>query len=217
MPLGYILDGDNYVAQKKYKNASINYQNALIKKPENGLIAIKIFNVDRKLYGDKKAQNALKEWLTKHENAAARVVLASSYQQSGNYNSALKNYKAVINIQPNNVVALNNIAWIYYTKGKMNLAVNYAKRAQSLAPQRPEINDTLGWILVADGKYKQALVYLDSASAQLPGNPSIQYHRAYTLYRLGNKTDAKKILQELVSGKLQFDERKEAQKLLNKI
>jgi cellulose synthase operon protein C len=217
MPLGYILDGDNYVAQKKYKNASINYQKALIKKPENGLIAIKIFNVDRKLYGDKKAQNALKEWLTKHENAAARVVLASSYQQSGNYNSALKNYKAVINIQPNNVVALNNIAWIYYTKGKMNLAVNYAKRAQSLAPQRPEINDTLGWILVADGKYKQALVYLDSASAQLPGNPSIQYHRAYTLYRLGNKTDAKKILQELVSGKLQFDERKEAQKLLNKI
>jgi tetratricopeptide (TPR) repeat protein len=217
IPLGYILEGDNNFVQKKYKNSSVDYRKALLKQPANGLIAIKIFNVDRKLYGNKKAQQTLKTWLGKHDNIAARIVLASSYQESGALNAALNNYQAILKIQQNNVIALNNVAWIYYRKGHIATALQYANKAHKLAPERPEVNDTLGWILVAEGKYKQALSNFDSAIAKMPDNPSIQYHQAYTLYRLGRKTEAKRILQQLLAEQPEFDERSEAQKLLNRI
>ena len=48
---------------------------------------------------------------------------------------------------PQDVVALNNLAWLYHQRGDAR-ALDWRVQAVKLAPQSSAVADTLGWILV---------------------------------------------------------------------
>ena len=55
--------------------------------------------------------------------------------------------RGVVEIEPDNIVTLNNLAWALNELGDPK-AIEYAERASNLAPYAPSVMDTQGWILV---------------------------------------------------------------------
>ena len=62
---------------------------------------------------------------------------------------ARKYYEMSIKTDPNNPLALNNLAYLMtQTNGDLDQALTYATRAKQRLPDHAEVNDTLGWIYI---------------------------------------------------------------------
>ena len=99
--------------------------------------------------------------------------------------------------QPNNVLALNNLAWV---SGQLKdpKALEYAEKADKLAPNNPAILDTLGMLLVEKGDTQarhRIAAEGGRACARMP--PSIRLNLARALVKDGQKDAAKKELETL--------------------
>jgi len=80
------------------------------------------------------------------EDLTAVRALATIYQAKKRYKDAISLYERIIQKQPQNVVALNNLALLYNEVGD-GRAVETAERAYKLKPEEPAIADTLGWFV----------------------------------------------------------------------
>ena len=110
--------------------------------------------------------------------------------------SAEKAYAGVIQIQPDNAIALNNMAWVAGTLGKDG-AVAYAEKANSLAPGQPAFMDTLAMLLSEKKDYAKALEWQNKAIALQPQNNALKLNRAKIYIKGGKKELARKELDEL--------------------
>jgi uncharacterized protein (TIGR03790 family) len=92
-------------------------------------------------------------------------------EKSGQREQAIEAYQRVLEIQPNHVVALNNLAFALAVKRKTPMeGLAYAKRAAALAPNNVGVLDTLGWIQHLLGDDESAVkVMAQVARANLPG------------------------------------------------
>jgi len=81
-----------------------------------------------------------------------RLMALVLYQQ-GYYEDALEVYQRLLDRQPNNLVTLNNTAYLLTESlGRAKEAVSLSKRAAELAPNNPLVLDTLGWTLYKTGE-----------------------------------------------------------------
>ena len=156
------------------------------------------------------------KWQFAHpEDPAAAQLLGTLDITARRYDSAERNLQLALKAQPNDLVALNNLAWIYQQKGD-HRAREYAQRAFEQAPT-PEVTDTLGWILVQNGEAPKALPLLASAARARNQNSTIQYHYAVALNSVGRSTEAADVLRTIVGSPEQFDDRPAAQSLLTNL
>ena len=118
--------------------------------------------------------------------------------------------------QPENIVALNNLAWLYHTQNDPR-SVERAQQAYDLAPDRPEIADTLGWLLLENGDPERGLVLLQEAAGKAPHIPAIRYHRAVALAKNDRGEEARKELERLLRDHSGFDEEGDARSLLTQL
>ena len=213
---GYELEGDVYTAQLKFKQASEAYVLAY-GKANNAPLARKLFQSYLQADAADAAYQVLRQWLTEDpEDTYSRTLLATSLQKAGSYQEAIKEYLKVLEYDPDNVSALNNVAWLYQEAGNPE-GVLYAERAHDLAPDRPEITDTLGWLLVQNGDTNRGLVLLQEARIKAPHIPDIQYHMAVALYKSGRISEARKELDRLLRTGPSFPDRDNAQALRDQI
>lgn len=126
------------------------------------------------------------------EFLSARLVLAALYEQAGDHAGAQRSYRAVIQKDEANLVALNNLAYSLAPE-KPDEALKLARQAVELAPDNPDVQDTLGWIYYQKGLYNSALGYLKAAFDKQP-DPKRQYHLALCYLRMGNQEQASKNL-----------------------
>ncbi|MHA7924525.1 MAG: tetratricopeptide repeat protein [Marinobacter sp.] len=109
------------------------------------------------------------------ESATARLSRAEYQMTSGDESGAIASYQAAIGYQPDNPVALNNLAWLLREK-EPEQAINLASRAQKLAPENAAILDTYGWILHLAGRHEDAKPLIEKALDLSPDNEEIQGH-----------------------------------------
>jgi cellulose synthase operon protein C len=145
----------------------------------------------------------------------ARMALISNDLAGRRYPEAEKQLESVLEKQPNNAIALNNLAWLYHQKNDPR-ARTLAQKAWLLAPTA-HISDTLGWILTTQGEAVLALPLLRQAARELPAEPTVQYHLAVALSEVGVREEAVGILRPLVAGTATFDEKEEAGRLLERL
>ena len=131
------------------------------------------------------------------------------------YVDAERTLKHVLEVQPNNVPALNNLAWIYQQKGDTQ-AQSLAHKAYLLSPT-PQVADTLGWILTTQGKPDVALMLLRQASTQLISDGTVQFHYATALVAVGQKDEAVSVLRPIVLGNAAFDEKTAAKRMFDEL
>ena len=78
-------------------------------------------------------------------------------------------------INANNVIALNNLAWIY-GEDEADKALIAGEAAYNLASNRPEIMDTYGWFLYKNDRADEAVTVLKEAVKLAPDNAEIAEH-----------------------------------------
>jgi len=114
---------------------------------------------------------------------------------------------------PENVVVLNNLAFLYQAEGD-DRALEYAERAHARAPDNPAVADTLGWVLVNQGEVERALPLLETARRALPESPEVRYHYATALARADRADEAREELTSLLNEVDDFPQRADAEALL---
>ncbi|MCP5155466.1 MAG: PEP-CTERM system TPR-repeat protein PrsT [Ectothiorhodospiraceae bacterium] len=215
-PSGDVLQGDTLMAGGKPNDAVVAYRRAFEKR-SNTATLLKLHAAQRATGDTQAARGVLESWLEKYPaDAAVRVTLASSLHGSGATTEAAAQYEKVLEASPDNVLALNNLAWLYHEAGDAR-AQGLAERAYRMLPDRPEIADTYGWLLAAGDQVEQALTVLRKAAEAAPGNGDIQYHYAAVLERAGDKAAARRVLERALSEIETFAERASAETLLDRV
>ena len=110
---------------------------------------------------------------------AAQVRLATLYGTLQEHRKAVERYRIVVQAEPRNALALNNLAYALavYLKNPEE-ALPFARRAVAASPESGSILDTLGWIEYLAGNTTEAAKLLTDASRRIPENSEIRLHAA---------------------------------------
>jgi len=215
-PMGFQLEGDIHRQAKAYQTAAASYAEAYRRGPSARLVLL-IYQMRKKAGDVDAAMSALEKWTEKNsDDATVRLVLANEYQTQHRYKEAIREYERVTALSPDNVNALNNLAWLYHAQDDTR-ALDYARKANELAPARPEVLDTYGWIELQRGNPVQGLHAIQSAARYLVDVPTVRYHLAAALDKNGQQEAARKELERLLKSSKDFPELAEAQQLLSRL
>ena len=118
---------------------------------------------------------------------SARVMLGTIEERKGNLQGALEYYHVALGLNEDNVVALNNYAYLLATYARQpDEALKFAEKASELAPDTPAVQDTIGWILYQKGLYSSALKHFEQfASKASTGTQEL--HLALAYLKLGDE------------------------------
>ena len=214
--VGFVLEGDILFQQKNFMQAARAYEKALALQP-TAAVAIKVHAAQSMAGKTQEADAMLAKWITNHPNdLVAQMYVAEQSLKKGQIKQAIAQYEAVLQRDPRNVSALNNLANLYQRE-KDPRALKVAEQAWNLRPESAETTDTLAWILSEQGETARAVELLKRAAEKAPDNAEIRYHLAATLARSGDKASARKVLEALLTSSAVFPQREAAQSLLKQL
>ena len=194
--VGYALQGDLLVRAKKFDEAAAAYKAGLDRQAIPGLVVLQYAALQA---GGKSAEaKALtKKWIAEHpKDSGVPLMLAGESLHRGDITAAKQGYEQVLAIDPENFVALNNLASLLAQQGDRK-AIEYAEHAHRLAPFNPSVLDTLGWTLAQMGEPKRGTEMLRMASRLAPRQSEIRLHLAKALAASGDKAGARQEISEL--------------------
>jgi Flp pilus assembly protein TadD len=125
---------------------------------------------------------------------APRLLLAAVEDRDGKRPAAVEHYRKALEVDQNNVAALNNLAYLLAESNQADEALKYAQQAKELAPDNPTIDDTLGWTHYRKGLYSSAVKYLESAVAK-DGTARRRYHLGMAYMKAGEQKKGQQALE----------------------
>jgi putative PEP-CTERM system TPR-repeat lipoprotein len=193
---GYVFAGDIELWRKNWDGAAAAFATGLKRDPTTELAA--------KRHGALMAGNRTGEaqafataWIKEHpQDAAFRTYLGDAALAKLDFRGAETEYLAVLKLQPDDAVALNNLAWLSHTLKKPG-AIAYAERANTLQPGRPAFMDTLAVILGDSGQLGKAVELQQKVVALEPDYPPFRLNLAKLYIKSGDKTKARIELDQL--------------------
>jgi putative PEP-CTERM system TPR-repeat lipoprotein len=164
------------------------------------------------------AKAALLKWLTTHpDDTAVRLSLANTLEQQNDVPAAQLQYVAVLQKEPDNIAALNNLAWNSREKNPKR-ALEYIRKAVQLSPNLPVLLDTLAVIESLNGNHAAAQKTMQHALSIAPQDPTLRMHDAMIAAARGEKAQAITALEQLLSQHPDgFPQRAEAEALLKSL
>ena len=163
------------------------------------------------------AASLLQSWLEEHpEDLQALHQVGTIYIAQGQDDEAIAVYERLIAQTPDDVVALNNLAWSYRDI-EQDRALTLAQKASDLAPDSAAITDTHAMVLFHRGEFDKALAVNEKALGLEPQNPQLRYHRAMILAEAGSDSEAVSILESIANEEVAFPGRSEALELLSEL
>ena len=144
-----------------------------------------------------------------------RNLLAQYHFYYGDSSEAIVHYAALLEEAPENIqyAILNRLA-ILHLEQSPEKSEQLAAKAYALNPSDADVLHTYGWALTVNGKANSALPLIREASVRNATSLSLQYHLAYTLSELGNRSEAKRILNKILDTSEQFAQHADAKALL---
>jgi tetratricopeptide (TPR) repeat protein len=153
--------------------------------------------------------------------------LAILLQISGRSTESAQLYERVLKLEPDNVIAINNLAWIICeVQGKPKEALELALRGSKIDPNYCDLIDTRGVIYYRLDEFDKAVRDFNECIKLYPGiTPSsigTRFYLARALAKLGQKDKAIRYLKEALElnnqkGGLSVADLAEAQSLLKKV
>jgi uncharacterized protein (TIGR03790 family) len=145
-------------------------------------------------------------------------VLADFLTSAGEHAAAAALYERILALQPNHVIALNNLAYdLAIRQSKPAQAIPLARRALAQAPGDATILDTVGWIEFLLGNTAEASKLLVQAARGAPRNPEIRLHAAFALSAQGARAAAEAELQEAIKLRPALEKQADVQELQAKL
>ena len=161
-----------------------------------------------------RAHQLAEQWLhSRPADTQVRRALADSQAQAGQFKAARSLYEQVVQSNPNDAEALNNLANVLIALQDAG-ALPLAERAVRLAPGNAIYMDTAGWAAFVGGDQAKALQLLRDARLRAPDNPAIRYHLAAALARSGRRDEARMELKMALAQGRDFEGADEANRLM---
>jgi Flp pilus assembly protein TadD len=146
------------------------------------------------------------------------VQLALLLDGTGRADQAVPIYEQILKLDPNQPVALNNLAYLMAQKGgDPDRALDLAQKAAAKVKDSPEIQDTLGMAYLKKNMPDEAVTAFRAALQSQPNNPSFHYHLGLALLPIGQSDAAIQEFRTALAGRPSGDDEKQIRDLLNKI
>ena len=152
------------------------------------------------------------------ENGVVLSTLGLVLDSAGRWSEARQVYEAVLKLDPNNGVALNNLAFLLSEHGgDLDDALTKAQRAKQLLPDLNEVSDTLGWIYLKKNLTDNAIDIFKDLVNKVPAEAVFRYHLGMAYSQKGDKTRALKELQDALKYNPTKEDRDKIQQLITRL
>ncbi len=194
--LGFSLEGDIESSRKNWDAAIAAYRSAgnLAKSTET---TVRLHTALRAAGKAADAERLSADWLAAQpKDATYRFYLGDLALSANDLPAAEVQYRKVLEIQPGNALALNNVAYLLVKQGKPG-SLEMAQKANDALPGRPQLMDTLALALAANQQLPKALEIQKSAILRSPTDPALKLTLAKLLIQSGDKPFARAELEDL--------------------
>jgi putative PEP-CTERM system TPR-repeat lipoprotein len=176
-PLLTRIQGQIALSRKQFDKASelLKLSYFSNKKESVGVMLIAAYKGNKNI---KEAISFLTEEQYTFENSQVYSKLLAEIYITDEPKKAIIGYQRVLTKTPNDVVTLNNLAWVYYESKQFDNALKYAEQAKEIAPKHPQVLDTYGLALMKNNKLSQAIATLELAHSLDSENSEIKAHLA---------------------------------------
>jgi uncharacterized protein (TIGR03790 family) len=148
----------------------------------------------------------------------AQLQLGIWEQQAGNFPAAVERYRAILKVQPNHSVALNNLAYVLAIEQSLPAeAIVFARRAATLAPDNASILDTLGWTEHLLGNNDAAAKLLAQGIRLDPTIAELRLHAAIVYAAIGALPNAQTELKEALRLNPEYEKQTEVMTLQKRL
>jgi cellulose synthase operon protein C len=139
-----------------------------------------------------KAIETWENWVKNHPtDSRAYAILGTLQESQGNKDKAAAAYKKSLEIQPEQAIAANNLAYLMLDNGEnVDVALTLAQTARRVLPNSPSTADTLAWAYYHKGTYSSARDLLEDAIKVNPNSAAMHYHLGMVYSKLADKADA---------------------------
>jgi putative PEP-CTERM system TPR-repeat lipoprotein len=160
------------------------------------------------------ATTLMDAWGRKYPDSAIPEILAAGIALAKQDQvTATSQYRKALFKAPNNVTALNNLAWLTLENNPVG-ALKLARHAAEVS-STAEILDTLGVVLTANDQPGRAVTILRVALARDQESTEKRLHLAQAYAAVGDKKAARQLLDAMLQSEEAFVERDQAQALLD--
>jgi len=211
-PVGYMTEAQIYAAQKNLDGAASAYRTGL-KQVASPDLAVRLHSTLMVQGKAAEADKVAADWTrSQPKDVVMPLHLAQIAMAQKNYAAAEKLYLSVIQVQPENAVAYNNLAWVAAQLNRES-AVGYAEKANTLVPNQPAFMDTLATLLADKQEYKKAIDLQTKVLGIQADNPVFKLNMAKIYVKAGEKDSARKQLDDLAKLGDKFSGQAEVTKL----
>jgi cellulose synthase operon protein C len=215
-PAGWLLEGDAEGSRKNWDGAIAAYRSSLQKK-KGADGAIKLHLALAAAGKQPEADKFAASWTAENPKDAVFLFhLGDQVLAKGDFAGAESRYRDVLKVQPNNALALNNVAWLLVKQNKPG-AVEAAEKANALLPDRAPLMDTLALALLASNQGPKALEVQKKAIERAPEDPSLRLGLARIYLKTGDKAAARIELERLSKLGSRFSGQSEVTELLKSV
>ena len=214
--VGFRLEADIEIGRKQWDAAAIALRKAIARQ-QPGDSATRLHGL---LLAGKKAAEADKladEWRRSHPDDLGFLLhLGDTALANNNPGGAEPQYRRVLDRQPDNVLALNNLAYSMALQKKPG-ALALTERAQQISPNVPTLMDTLAFCLAAEGQLPRAVEVQTRVVAAEPKAAPFRLQLAKLLLKSGNMPGARTELNTLAKLGAGFDRQTEVAEMLKSL
>ncbi len=189
-------------ADKQFDKAEQIYLQLVEKNPKSGDMLAMLGQLhETKWIGNKAAGDAelkaavdfyRKALAITPDNPGLLVKLGQALEVLDQTPEARTHYEKVLRLEPGNIVALNNVAYLKAEEGAdLDGALSMAQKAKQQAPYSPEVADTLGWIYIKKNLPDEALRIFNDVVKKNPENPIFRMHLAQAMFQKGDRPGAR--------------------------
>lgn len=187
--MGYVAEADILAAQKRFTEAEAQLR-ALLKKSNAPAVMMRLYGMLSEQGRNKEADAAAEEWIDLHpKDLAVPAYLGEYHLLHKRYGEATRWYRVVVNARPDDVAAMNNLAWVLGEAGDP-AALAIGEKALTLAPRSAAVLDTVGALYVKNGRADKGSELLAKAVELVPANPAVRLNYAKALIADGKRGDA---------------------------
>lgn len=213
--VGFVAEGEIEASQKRWDASVAALKKGTIKR-DGTTAATRLHSV---LLAAQRAGEAGKfadAWLKDHPKDALFLFhLGDAALQANNMAQAESRYVEVMKMQPENAMALNNVAWLYLRQGKPG-ARALAEKAVRNAPTLAAARDTYAMVLAAERAFPQAIEESRRALALSGDAPGFRLNLARIYLDAGDKKAARVELDALAKMGDKFPAQFEVERLLKR-
>lgn len=182
-----------------YENAVVLYKEVLKRDKENHAAAYELARMYDVLDKDEKAEKAIKMAITfDKSNEWYQMFLADIFQKQKEEKKAADVYKKLVKQEPNNEYYYRKWAYYLVRAKEPTQAIKVYDQLESRFGLTEETIGKKHSLYLGLGKQKKATLELKKLTKAFPKNIEYKHMLASHYQRIGNKNNAKKVLEEII-------------------